>query len=85
MQLEMLQPRNRLFDARLVPSGNPPHHEISILEMLKPFGAAPIETFMDRLVDEALERRDAFPHRQVDGDAQIGIRPCGGRVPLSSI
>src|SRR5262245_42466448 len=80
MQIEMLQPRNRLFDARLVPNGNPPHHEISVLEMLKPFGAALIETFMDRPVDEALERRDAFPHCQVDGDARVGIRPCGGRV-----
>jgi hypothetical protein len=30
-----------LFDARAMPGGHPPHHDIRALEMLEPFGATP--------------------------------------------
>ena len=76
----VLKAIDRLFYARPVPSWHPPHHEIRVLEMLKPFGAAPIETLMDRLIDEMLQRLDILPHRQIDSDAWIGVGPRAGRI-----
>src|SRR6185437_13560074 len=77
---EVLQPRDRLFHARPVSHRHPPHHEVSLLEMLEPFRAATVKTFMNGLINEALERLDALPHRHIDGDARIGIGPRAGGI-----
>src|SRR5262249_14889967 len=76
----VLKAFDRLFHARPMPGWHPPHHEIRALEMLKPFGAAPIETLMDRLIDEMLQRLDILPHRQIDSDAWIGVGPRAGGI-----
>src|SRR5690348_2314155 len=80
MRFEMIEPRNRLFDARPMTDGHPPHREIRPVEMLEPFGAAAVEALVNGLIDKTLQRLDALPDRQINGDARIGIRPRAGRV-----
>src|SRR6266481_7840072 len=48
--------------------------------MLKPIGAAAIEAPMDCPPDKALQRIDALPHRKIDDDTRVGIRPRVGSV-----
>jgi len=80
MLLEMFEARDCFLDARSVPGRYPPHHKIWAIEVFEPFRTTAVEPFMDRLIDEALERLDAFPNRQVDRDTGIGIRPRARRV-----
>src|SRR5689334_6468379 len=77
---ETIQPLQCFVNARSMALRHPPHHEIWLLEMLEPFGAAAVEALVDRLVDEPFERFDACPHRHVDRDARIDIGPRAGRV-----
>src|SRR5262245_54193031 len=78
--LEMLQADDGLLDTRPMPGRHPADYDVSPLEVREPLPAAAVETFMDGLVNEALERLDIFPNRQVDRDTRIGIRPCARRV-----
>ena len=64
---------------------HPPHHEILVFKMLEPFGAAAVKLLVNGLVDKALERRDALPDGQVDGDLWIGIGGVLVELPLSSM
>jgi hypothetical protein len=78
--IQVLNPPDRLLDARPMAGWHPPHHEILVFKMLEPFGAAAVKLLVNGLVDEALERRDALPDGQVDGDLWIGIGPRTGGV-----
>src|SRR5262249_18052263 len=44
---QMIEPRDRLFDARPGASRHPPHHEIRPLEMLEPFRASKLAVTVD--------------------------------------
>ena len=46
---QVIEPRDRLLDARPVAGRHPPHHEIRPIEMLEPFRAPPIETLVQML------------------------------------
>ena len=78
--LKVLNPRDRLLDARPMAGWHPPHHQIPVLEVLKPFRAAAVKLLVNGLVDKALERFDVLPDGQVDGDLWIGIGPRAGGV-----
>src|SRR6478609_11613786 len=80
MLLEMFEARDCFLDARSVPGRYPPHHKIWAIEVFEPFRTTSVEPFVDRLIDEALERLDVFPNRQVDRDAGIGIWPRARRI-----
>ncbi len=75
MVLQMLDSRDRLLDARPMADRHPPHHDRRPFKRLKPIGAAAIEAPMYCLPDKALKCIDALPHRKIDDDTQVGIRP----------
>src|SRR5262249_35585699 len=68
---ERTEPLDRLLDGRPMAGRNPPHHEIRTLQVLEPFGAAPIEALVEGLPDEAFQRLHALPDRQVDRHARV--------------
>src|SRR5580693_6999130 len=57
---------------------HPPQHVRRPFKMLEPFGAPAIETLVNCLPDKALKRLDALPHRKIDDDTRVGIRPRVG-------
>src|SRR5262245_18130253 len=75
MLFKMFEPRDCFLNTRSVPGSYPPHHEIWAIEVFKPFRTAAVESLVDCLIDESLERLNAFPNRQVDRDAGVGIWP----------
>ena len=75
MLLQMLHARGSLLDARPMAGRQPPQHDRWPFKMLKPIGAAAIETLMDCLPDKTLKRIDALPNRKIDDDTRVGIRP----------
>src|SRR5262245_34907156 len=77
----MLEARDGFLNTRPGPGRYPPHHKIRAIEVFEPFRTTAVEPFVDRLIDEALERLDIFPNRQVDRDAGIGIWPRARGVP----
>jgi hypothetical protein len=75
MLLQMLDARDSLLDARPMAGRHPPQYDRWPFKMLKPIGAAAIEARMDRPPDKALKCIDALPHRKIDDDTRVGIRP----------
>jgi len=75
MLLQILDARDRLLDARPMADRHPPQHDRRPFKMLKPIGAAAIEAPMYCLPDKALECSDTLPHRKIDDDTRVGIRP----------
>src|ERR1700730_11818042 len=73
--LQVLNPRDRLLDARAMAGRHPPQHDRRPFKMFKPIGAAAIEARVYCLPDQALPCTDAFPHRKIDDDTRVGIRP----------
>ena len=80
MLLEMLKTRDGFLNTRPIPGWYPPHHKIWAIEVFEPFRTTAVKPFVDRLIDEVLERLDVFPNRQVDRDAGIGIWPRARRI-----
>jgi hypothetical protein len=71
MRLAMLKTRDGFLNTRPIPDRYPPHHKIWAIEVFEPFRTTAVKPFVDRLIDEALERLDVFPNRQVDRDTGI--------------
>ena len=80
MLFQMRNTRDSLLDAWTMAGRYPPQHDSWPFKRLKPIGAAAIEALVDGLPDEALERFDILPNREIDDDTRIGIRPCVSRV-----
>src|SRR5580692_4722504 len=78
--LELLDPGPRLLDARAMAGRHPPQHVRRPIKMLEPFGAAAIEALVNCLPDKALKRLDTLPHRKIDDDPRVAIRPRVGGV-----
>jgi hypothetical protein len=72
---QMLNPRDRLLYARPMAGRHPPQHERRPFKMLKPIGAAAIEAPVYCLPDKAFKSIDVLPHRKIDNDTRVGIRP----------
>ena len=71
----MCKPRDSFLDARAVAGRHPPQRDSRPFKMLEPVGAAAIEALVHGLPDEALQRVDALPHRNIDDDLGVGIGP----------
>src|SRR5215831_2277099 len=81
VRLEMLEPPDRLGDARPAASRHVPEDEIGAVELLEPFGLAGVEARVHGLPHELLQRLHALPDRQVDRHARIALERTGvGRV-----
>ena len=80
MLLEMLKTRDGFLNTRPMPGWYPPHHKIWAIEVFEPIRTTAVEPFVDRLIDEVLERLDAFPNRKIDRDTGIGIWPRASGV-----
>src|SRR5215467_10174846 len=76
----MLQSSDRFLNTGPMFGRHPPHHKVQAFKVLEPFSAAAVEALMDSLIDETLKRLDAFPDRQIDRNARIGIGPRARRI-----
>src|SRR5262249_55072327 len=58
VSLQMLEPVDRLLNARQMPCRHPPHHQVAFAERLEPLMTAAVETLVHGLPDETLQRLD---------------------------
>src|ERR1700730_18338180 len=80
MDREVFQALFRLFHRGYVAGVDPPHRDVRALHLGEPLLTLAVEALVHGLPHKALERLDAFPHRQVHGHVRIRERPDGGRV-----
>src|SRR5580698_2277399 len=76
----MIEPRHRLFQIRNMPSRYRPHDKMRCLGLLKPFALAVVDLLVDRRPDEALQRFDTLPNRQIDRHGWVARRTHGGCI-----
>src|SRR5208282_2186114 len=63
---QMCEPRHCFVKVRNMPGLDRPQHEMRPRQCLEPFGLAIVELLVHRRPNEALQRFNTFPHRQVD-------------------
>src|ERR1700722_2343508 len=76
----MVEPRRRFFQVRNMPRRYRPHHEMRRLRIFEPFALAAVELLVNRRPDEALERFDTLPNRQIDRHGWVARRTDGGCI-----
>ena len=64
-----------LVEARDVPVGNPPQHDVCLGRHFEELAPSPEDREVIALIDERLEALDRLPHREVHDHIGIGIGP----------
>src|ERR1700722_12611125 len=77
---QMSEPRRRLIQVWNMPGRDRPHNEMRSLKVFEPFALAAVQLFVDRCPNEALERFDTVPHRQIDRHGRVARRADGGCI-----
>src|SRR5690242_5941798 len=71
MRGQVREPPHRLFEIRNMSGLYRPHDEMGRRQPFEPVALAVVDLLVDRRPDEALERLDALPHREVDRHGRI--------------
>src|SRR5262245_13880351 len=82
VSLQMIETRHSFLDRRLMARRHPPKRDGHVGQTIEPLTAAPEDVAVRAAIDEVVQRREILPHRKIDDDAVVVVRPHGRRIAL---